>query len=504
MEENLIKCFCLEDCIIEKEISENFKGMYIKINCKTIISPDEKKIEEAILNLNSRDRLRISLKIKQDEDDYDEVRFSTGGSVRAFIKKIIELMDISEENSIFEVEIDIVKNQENNLISIYNFEKFLDYLDELNLKSILGEMSKFLLKGNIKFDIVDKNSGINSNTSSILLKNMDNDIEFEHRSREDDINNISKICNFVNISNYRLLYTDFRLNKLTGTRLDNIFIRLEYILSLIGICDRSELCGENKVKFSIHGHKTINFEVDYNNVDLSQNLKQFTRICDWVYKDNSGDIYDKIGIVRNIVSISFINEETIDVSKDLLASIKSSHEIYLRENVEKYLQLKQEISMGLFELMKNVSSIAETVGNRLKTNLVGIVTFFITIVITNSLDDNRLTNIFTKDITMISMFFIVISAVYLVLSRKDAYSELERFKLIYERLKNNYKGILNDDDIEKIFHNNKYLEEDVEYIRKKINRDIIAWIILLIIIFIFIIIVGDFKFEYLKIKLWLA
>lgn len=498
MEENLISCFCLKESILYKKIEENFKGMYIKINCKSIISPDELNIKKTILNLRDRDRLRISLKIKEDEDDYDIVNYSTGYSISDFTKNITELLDLADDNSNFELNIDIVKEQKNNLISIYNFKEFLRFLDNLSLKNILGEISVFLLEGNLKLDIVDENQNINANSKSILLKKLEDDnVNFEYKDRLKDIENISEICNFIDLSNYRLLYTDFKLNKLTNTNLDNIFQRLEYIFSLIAICDRSELFGENIIKLSIHGHKTINLELDYMNIDLSKDLKQFTKICEWIYKEDSGDINDKIGIVRNIVSISILDEKNIDVSKNLLASIKSSHEIYLKENVEKYLQVKQEVSGSLFELMNNVSGIAETVGNRLKTNLVGIVTFFVTIVIANSLDDNRLKNIFTKDITMISIFFIAISIIYLILSKKDSYEELERFKLIYNRLKSNYNGILNEDDIEKIFHHDEYLNEDVEFIQKKIQRDIRAWIIILVIIFIFINIVGDFKFEYL-------
>lgn len=491
----LIEKFVDEKNIEAKECTENFKGYYIEVKCNSIISLNENDFSELLNFKCEEDKLRIIIKTI---DDDSSINYSEGEDIKDFIEDISIMF---EGEGKYLLKIDIIKEIKKEKISVYDLSLFIEYLESLSLESILESFSKYLNKyEKINFNIIYEKDVDLDNSIIYFGNKVDRDVIDVDRSKF--INYRSKLCNFINASKYKLSYLDFNykydenLND-NLIKLKQIFQKLEYIISLISICDRSEIIENNRIIYSLTGYKTINCEVDYKKLEYNENMSQFTQICDWLYEDEK-KLSTKIGIIRNIISISVEDEKFEMIKSNILYSIKSAHEIYLKENVEKYLQVKKEVTSSLFDLMQNVSEIANSIGSKFRNNIIGIVTFFVSIIITNSLSDNHLKNIFTKDITIISIGFIIISIIYIRISIKDTYSEIDRFKTLYERIKNNYDGILDPDDIKNIFHNDKYLYEDEKYIKEKIKYSIKFWIIFMLLISFIVFILGDFKLEYIS------
>ena len=335
------------------------------------------------------------------------------------------------------------------------------------------------------------------NSSSIYMSkenyfNLDeNQIEQIRESRKNNIDIRRKLCNFI--GGYSLDYKDFKFNNISDQDINDIFNKLECIMCLIYIGNRSEFINDDKVRISITGQTTTKFELDYKNLVVGESLNQFFKICNWIY-EKDGDSVDKIEIARNIISISLDdNPDLSDIRNDLWYSVRSAHEIYLKEKVEKYLEVKQEVSKNLFEIMNSIGQIANQIGDGFKTNFIAIITFFISTIISNSTADNRLNNIFTSEITVIALLFLIGSGVYLSLNCYSCKKEIERFQQIYNRSKENYEGILNPEDIKNIYNDDKYLKEDKVYIKKKIRAITICWIIFLVVILVAIYLLGDFK-----------
>lgn len=474
------------------EVKENFKGFYTEVICSSIISPNAENLKNTLKDISKNDRVRITLKSMNDSESF--ANYSTGNNINDFIENIdIYIEDEPEEKYI--LNIDIVKRNAKE-ISVYNLHEFSRYIESLSLETIFSEFNNLLNESKLTVILINEVNIIYS-SNSIIFKSKNKDYLEKNSDRNFKIEKRTDVCNFINSAKYKLSYDDFDFEGKIKESLMKVFKKLEFIMALISISDRSELIEKNKIKYSISGYKTIDFEVDYKNLDVTKNLNQFTKICDWLYNDDFNKLQDKIGIARNIISISLNKNSIFDVEDNLLSSIKSSHEIYLKKNVEKYLEVKQEVSSNLFSLMNSISNIADTVGVRLRTNIKGIITFFVSIIITNSLSNNRLNSIFTKDITLISIGFIIISIICMVVSLFDAQSEINRFKVVYYRSKDNYEGILDSVDINNIFHDDKYLKEDIEYIKKKINRSAVMWGILIIVLSVIVFLLGDFKLEYI-------
>lgn len=472
--------FVKDSDIKDIKVKENLDGVYIDLRCSNVLSPPLKEFENLLEKIPRRDKLRITISIPGEDDTL--VTYSSGNDNRKFLEEVKKYL-IGEEAYL--LKIDIVKVLSDKTISIYDIEKIGEYFNELNLKSILNKFDKILKQGQIRLQVLSGDY-YNSNSDSIFITSGN---EFNLNSyRKDEINNINSVCNFMNSSTYNLVYTDFKFNNKIHESIDGILKKLEYIFSIIAISDRSELKNENEIEFTIIGYKSLNFKINYKNINVNENINQYSNICDWIYRKNSGDISDKIGIVRNIISIAAKDDSILSIKNNLLPSIKSSHSIYLRDNVEKYLEVKQQVTDGIFDLMKNISSITDTIGNNFKSNMIFIITFFVTIIISNSLSDNKLENIFTKDITVISIAFIIGSIIFLKMSINEANSEVERFKTLYVRLKKNYEDILNENDIENLFNESEFLDEDIKFINNKISTYRNTWIFMILIMSLLVII----------------
>ena len=68
-------------------------------------------------------------------------------------------------------------------------------------------------------------------------------------------------------------------------------------------------------------------------------------------------------MARNIISIDFRNSLN-NIDDKTLASIKSNYNIYLKENVDRYIELKNQITNNILDLsMKSRDIIAEFSSN---------------------------------------------------------------------------------------------------------------------------------------------
>lgn len=476
-----------------KEEYENFHVYELSLICRNIIPPNEEQIKNDLQEISERDD--VYLAINPIGNSYPALNGRSDESIVQFIKDynfyIVDDDDIEE----FTLKIKLIKHIKENKITIYDKEKFFEYIKTLNLKDLMMSFSNKLKNDFFVMEFFEPITNIKSNSIYMFNKdslNLDESQIYDIKNnRRRNIDSRKNLCNFIN--GYNLDYNDFIFN-MSQYEIDEVFKKLECIMSLIYIGNRSEFIDDNKIRISITGQTTIKFELDYQNLSINDSLKQFSKICNWIYNQDRGDSADKIEIARNIISISLDdNPDLTDIRNDLLYSIQSAHEIYLKENVEKYLEVKQDVTKNLFEIMNSIGQIANQIGDGFKTNFIAIITFFISIIISNSTADNRLNNIFTPEITIISIIFILISCIYCILNVYNSNKEIERFEQIYERSKENYEGILNPEDIKNIYNDDKYLKEDKEYISKKVSSIKICWFIFLFIITIGILLLGDFK-----------
>lgn len=470
MYEKMLKSLDIE--YEEVECSETFSTMKIKIKASSLMNLSIKNIKKIIENVSERDRIRFKIF----DGDFPIAKYSSGSSVDEFLHDIHE-EKANQEDEDYVIDIEISKSITEGKISIYHLDLFIKYLNELTLKGILFEFDRAFEKNFIIFELQNSKYEFFSNTIYFLPK--EKHIDFNCNERSLKLKKRTEICNFLNSSEYKLIADDFEFINCNFNSLKKIMSKIKIILSIISICDISNIEGENEVKVILNGYKRAEYLINYKS-DFNDNLNQYYKIQEWIY--NGGDLNDKVGIARNIISISIKLNNLMNIDDPMFASIKSAHEIYLKENVKEYLDVKGKIVEFLNDMTQKTSDLANSLGKSFYNNIKVALTFYGTLIIRSVLVYKGLDNIFTCDVIILSIIFIIFSSIFMVFSKNESQKEIERFKKRYERIKESYNDVLEQEDINNIFKNDKYYNEDLKFISEKINNYSKQWKITLIVI----------------------
>lgn len=383
-------------------------------------------------------------------------------------------IDLSEA---INVNISIEKEIENNAISIYCYDLFLEDICSLSLFDILGAFAN-LLSGleQLNFIVFDKPCSFMTKTMSFSTEeNSVFSTEFSRLKRLQDCYDISR---FSCIKKLDLIPEDFRIVVDTPNNpITNIFEKLYTILSLAFISTTSSLDNE-KIFTQITGQRSISYEIDINTI---KNNDELYKIYSWIFTD--GNSTDKAIIARNVISLHCRYTNLIEIDALAFASIQSNYTLYLRNNVNQYLELKNKVAEYICDVVVKTGDYATTILDRFKQNLIALVGFLLTTMIANIVSSTPLDNIFTKDITVLVYSILMGSAVFLGLSVIETNYKVKKIEKSYVSLKENYTEILSQDDIEEIFKNDKLFVEVKREIQSKTILLSVLWAIVLVFLF---------------------
>ncbi|UCH94010.1 MAG: hypothetical protein JSV88_27600 [Candidatus Aminicenantes bacterium] len=379
-------------------------------------------------------------------------------------------------------------------LTVYSFSELVKFLEDQPFKGLLQEFNK-LLKNNeyINFVFSDKMEPFYTSTFGFSPENSMVAVDLKNKKKRDDlIQKRDEICHFSNAGDYVFIPEDFFLVKrLPDNLFNSLFDKLSIIFSLIYLANITSLIGENRLDCKLDGYKRIEHEIDFGNL---KNLKfstcqEYFDIYQWVY--SGGNLSDKIGLARNIISLHVRNKDLFTLEKGTLNSIKSSHELYLKKNVQQYIEVKNKISEFLCDMSQKSSEIADSFIGTFKNNITAFISFFISVMVLNALSGGKLSNIFTRDITLISLGLLGVSVLFLIVSIIEVSAKRKRFSDNYERLKNRYNSILDENDLKRIFNDDNDHWKDNKFIKKQTLRYSILWGATILIFSLVIFILGD-------------
>ncbi|XRP53867.1 hypothetical protein AAG928_002935 [Enterobacter hormaechei] len=139
-------------------------------------------------------------------------------------------------------------------------------------------------------------------------------------------------------------------------------------------------------------------------------------IYEWVY--NQGNFVDKMGLARNIISIHAQDNSILNIPKSVLKSIESSFDIYLKDNVKQYIEIKNKISEFIITQNDKASDITKNMFSTLKTSFWSIITFFISVFLVKIVTDKSFDGIITKETLIVTFMFLIFSEIYLIFLRE--------------------------------------------------------------------------------------
>lgn len=343
------------------------------------------------------------------------------------------------------VHIHIEKGIFDDAVSVYNFKSFVEVLERGNL---LEQIDVFVtwMKGR------EKGVRIVVDTTDILVTKyivIASEIRDVTEGRADDIQKCEDASIFMNRAYIPLIPQDFSIQFCRGSisgRIAKIFKTMESFLALMYIVNTSNI---------VHDKAIIQMQ-PYQNFEMKINLYQYNcaivEVYNWIFADGESSI-DRASIARNIINVRCKDGEALlNMDSSVLMSIKSNYMIYQKDTVQKYLELKDQISECISNTTLQFQDAIDGLIEGIRNNLIAIITFIVSLVLTDSLNlENLVEEQLPRNLQLVIGIFLIASAVYLFATRKTVNTKWELIVDRYNRLKQNYKDVLEAKDLEDAF-----------------------------------------------------
>lgn len=262
-------------------------------------------------------------------------------------------------------------------------------------------------------------------------------------------------------------------------------LKLETFLAASMIASNAMLQAGN-IKLQIMGQRSVDYVFSLNEILGNPILY---KIYDWIY--SGGSSIDKAIIARNIICLHCKYEPLLKLDSKVLLSIQSSYNLYLKDHVIQYLEMKNKFAEFISEILSRTGEYATELLDKFKTNMIAVFGFLFTVILADIVSDQPLDNIFTRDITVILELVLLGSVIYLFICYRQSKYQMEKVYESYESLKQSYEGILTEDDIRECFQNDQLIVDMKNTVNRSEKKYLIFWMAFLIGILIVLEMISD-------------
>lgn len=398
-----------------------------------------------------------------------------------------ELISVNEIDTYKDLSISIkfivTKNIQDGKLSIYSIHSFCQYLGNGSLYSFLNALNKRLEKTLILECVNDKIKTLSTGSISVVSK----DTNTEIKDISDRTKRIHLSEGLIHWGTYKLqlLPEDIYPSNSTNPLYD-IFIQASACLLAMYLFDHATI-SDNALNLKLCGFKSLTYTIDTTKLSVlninQDTIKQLYQVYKWGM--SGGYVADKFSISRNILSLNLDTTQII-ITSDIIDAIRSNFKVYEKENVQQYIQLRNELSTLLIDLQTKVNDIAQNFTTDFKNNLLVLVSFFASVVVFGVISDARPLAYFSNHIIILSYCFLLISFFYWLYSFNELNKKTKLFYRHYDQIKNRYKTLLDDVELDNIFEEcnpDKYESHQsyIEWQKRWFSR---LWIASIIILFI--------------------
>lgn len=450
------------------KITERLDTVEASFTIKSNILENIDKITSFFNLVPERDNMILSLK-----NDSEDIVFIERHQLDSLDFSSLTSTSEPEDNIYVRVQID--KSVCDGKFSIYNFKTFTDDLLQRPVLEILHWFSE-KLRGEmgLKFEVYDYD--ISFSTRTMAFESCENAIFIPKINRHQRLNSCKDMSCFYNMNTFEVIPDDFIIEGVmrSGECLKPLFGRLATILSIAYIATSATISDE-AIDVQISGQRIASYKLPIN--DIQENEK-WQNIYTWIFTD--GNPTDKALIAHNVISLHCKFEAILNFNDTVFEAIKTNYNLYLRNNVNKYLDMKRDIAKFIQNVVTQVGDYAVTILGNFKANLIAIFGFLFTVVLTKIGVSQKWDEIFTKHTIYLIELFIGGSLVYLVICIFETRFKLKKTKMGYSELKKNYENVLSEAEIKEAFNDDKILHDTEKSAKKGIIGWSIIWGILLI------------------------
>lgn len=452
-----------------------------RLTCSLISTQFEPASSQILKSNSSFLQTRDSLTLTITFGDADPISFySESADFEPFLQQLNEEYQHQIGETI-KADLQIIKKKDASRITIYNLDCFYTSLKDLSIAQAMAVFHRALLHADQAiFQVV--NLAEPFYTATLYFCPIDvscNHVAFERRKK---IESLRAVSYFTGIDERTLVPDDFKILK--GNSQNQTFCsyldHLSVVLSLIYLFDITSL-NENQLEYKVNGYKSFKGVVDIKSLPLDS-VGEYFSIYQWVY--SGGNLNDKIGLARNIISLHFEKAGEILLKGNPFQSIQSSYKVYEKQNIKQYIEIRNKISDQLLDFNNRANKIIDVFASGFQKSALALVTFYFSAIAIKVLGQGQFLNVFTLDATLLSIAFLSGSLIYYFIARWEVVQQRERFVKSYEHLKDRYTDLLDALDIQRILNNDKEFTADLKFIDSKLKAYSRMWWIFLLILFL--------------------
>lgn len=418
-----------------------------------------------ILNLAPK-RDRLTIKLRNDSEDILYLRNYENSLID--LSQITE--DLSEDDSIC-IRIEIRKAVKDCRFSIYDYDSFVSDLLSRPLDKILCWFAEKLAGSEgLLFEVFDDD--VTFSTRTLAFKSC-KDATFKPTiSRRQRLSDCKSTSHFYTMSSLELIPDDFIAQGIVSAnvRLQQLFGRIATILSLAYVASSSSIVND-RMQIQISGQRTVNHDFDIN--DIAED-ETWQNIYTWIYTD--GNPADKAIIAHNVISLHCKYEAILNLDDVVLDAIIANYKLYLRDNVDKYLNLKRDIAKFIRDVVSQVGAYALEILGSFKKNLLAMSAFLFTVVLTRIGNTKKWDDIFTKDTIYLFEIFLFGSLADLIACYYETQFNLEKTREGYFAIKDNYKDVLSEAELNEVFKNDEMFLKAEKTVKNGMHRWSRIWV----------------------------
>lgn len=442
--------------------TENIQELKASLKASQFQTVKKELLESKFNFLQDRDSIHISITFG--ESDPVILNSSKIIDFEGFIKGLEqEALHLDDEAIL--ILITINKLVKDSSCTIYDFQSFVRTLNGYDLSQVFQIFSKLFELGQFfRFKIFGLREVFY--TSSICFEPISGNTKVQENLKRKEIFDYFKAqCHFSNVEHFNLIPSDFKLiiKDEEQSEFNQLFSRYANLISIIYLFDITSING-NSIEYKINGYKSIKGISDIANLHLTE-FDEYFNIYEWVY--NGGNLTDKIGLSRNIISLHFRTVGELYLQGNVFQSVKSSFKVYEKQNIKQYIEIRNKISDQLLDFNNRANKIVETFASGFQKSTLAMISFYISAIVIRVLSKGDFVNIFSLDATILSLAFLSGSIIYYWVSRWEIKVQRTRFVNSYENLKKRYTDLLEPDDIKKILNNDTEFQQDLNFIDKK-------------------------------------
>ena len=456
------------------EVRELFESVNVEVTER--LDTAEASCAIAYNTLPTIETLRELFKLIPDRDTITLSLVTDSDDMLTFTNHQTEAIDYASltdgllSEDIITVRIQIDKTVANKKFSIYDYESFVTDLLQHPMPKVMNWFSIHLSdQEDLMFEVFDYD--ISFSTKIIAFQSSENASFAPMVNRAQRLSDCRDTACFYNMNSFEIIPDDFIVQGIVqaDNRLPALFNKLATILSLVYISSSAPI-NDKTINIQINGQRTVGYEIELTEINADE---KWQNIFTWVFTD--GNPTDKALIAHNVISLHCKFETLLNLDHTVFEAIKSSYNLYLRNNVNQYLDMKRDIAKFIQNVVAQVGDYSVAILGKFKTNLFAIFGFLFTVVLTKIGGTQKWDDIFTKHTIYIIELFVGGSLIYLLICFFETRYKLKKAKKGYEDLKKNYEDVLSEPEMKEAFKNDKLLIDTEKSAKKGMIGWSLAW-----------------------------